>query len=156
MALLTLAERGAPRQALNDASPLYGPFFDYYDTAITDPDLEPATMELCRLRLAQLLSAPGLGEPVPGASLAEGLAEAISGWPTDERVTDAQRTCLTFAEQFLIDAQGITDEQANEVRALLGDRGLAAFVLALGLIEQYQRLLLLLDPGLAQPDRARP
>lgn len=57
--------------------------------------------------------------------------------------------CLGYAEQFLLDANGIDASVARPVAALLGDAGLVVFTLWLGLLESEERIrrLLRLAPG---------
>jgi alkylhydroperoxidase family enzyme len=104
----------------------------------------PATLlELARLRMAQLLGAargrPGGELELRTAAVAAGLdadkAAHVSSWPTDPRFTEAERAGLGLAEQFLIDAKGVRDEDVAAVRDALGDRGAVAFTVALALLE---------------------
>ena len=122
------------------------------DAAIWEQDvLDAAALELCRLRIAQLLDCrPALDERTP-AALAAGIDEAavaeLSAWPSSELFDAHMRTCLGYAEQLLMDAQGVTDEQAAEVVAALGEGGFLVLTYACGFFETTQRARILLGEG---------
>lgn len=119
------------------------------DAAIWEQDaLDPVVLELCRLRIAQLLgSGAALRERTPAASaagLSEATVAALPGWPSSEEFDDRQRTCLGYAEQVLMDAQGVTDEQAADVMAAVGEGGFLVLTYACGFFETTQRARLVL------------
>lgn len=105
--------------------------------------LDPVTLELCRLRIAQLLgceSAIGYRTPEAVAGgLDEEMVSVLSAWPEDNRFDRNRRVCLAYAEQLLIDAQGVTDYQANDVVAAIGEGGFLVLTYACGLFETTQR-----------------
>ena len=111
-------------------------------------ETDPLLLELCRLRMAALLGFSA--EQARRTSLARtaGLEEAkiaeLAAWPTSPRFTARERACLTLAEQFLIDANGVTDEHIAEVADHLGPAGCYAFVQALSVVETVQRACLTL------------
>lgn len=112
--------------------------------------LPAASIELCRRRFAQLLgndqaATPGLA-PLPHQQ-----AEALAQWPTSPAFAAVERSVLAFAEQFLVDARGISEDDAAAVREHAGESGLLALTIALGVIEAEQRLALALaaDGGTA-------
>ena len=84
----------------------------------------PLLLELCRLRIAQLLGCEAaLVHRTPeavAAGLDENLVSSLSQWPTDARFSDQARTCLGYAEQLLIDAQGVSDEDATRIMDAVG------------------------------------
>jgi alkylhydroperoxidase family enzyme len=71
-------------------------------------------------------------------------AAELPRWPTSPRFDAGERACLALAEQFVIDANGVTDEQVADVTAHLGPRGCYAFVQALSVVETFQRACLTL------------
>ena len=79
-----------------------------------DAGIDAVTLELCRLRMATLIgSAADLAVREPravAAGLTEELVAALPDWPTSSRFTDAHRAALRFAEQYVIDAHGFTDD----------------------------------------------
>jgi hypothetical protein len=84
--------------------------------------VDPDILELCRRRIAALLGNEVEDGPEPESA--------------------AQRACLEFAEQFVIDVASLSDAQAEAVGKELGGDGLSSFVNALLVIEQRQRLQL--------------
>jgi alkylhydroperoxidase family enzyme len=110
--------------------------------------VDPIVLELCRLRIAQLLgSSDELARRTPTA-IAAGLDEAtvseLRQWPTSERFDARLRTCLGYAEQVLLDAQGVSDEQAAAVIAAMGDGGLLVLTYACGFFETNARARIVL------------
>jgi alkylhydroperoxidase family enzyme len=111
-------------------------------------ETDPVLLELCRLRMAALLTSPAEQARRTGRAAAAGLDEAkvaeLPRWPTSPRFDARERACLALAEQFVIDANGVTDEQVADVTAHLGPRGCYAFVQALSVVETFQRACLTL------------
>src|SRR5262245_20219869 len=105
-------------------------------------------LELCRLRVAQLLRCDGelrlRYEPARTAGLDEGKIAQLERWPTAPEFTAAERACLAYAEQFVLDAHGISDAQAAAVTSHLTPAGLVALTEALALFEGFARLRLVL------------
>jgi alkylhydroperoxidase family enzyme len=113
--------------------PAYGEAMRDVEAAIWSQDvLEPEILELCRLRIAQLLGADDVGN------------EQLRRWPSDPTFTERQRVCLGFAEQVFVDAQGVTDEQAAEVIDEIGDGGFLVLLYACGFFETTERARILL------------
>jgi hypothetical protein len=96
------------------------------------------TLELCRVRIAQLLC----NVDEYASELDPALVGAISAWPRSEVLTAGQHACLAFAEEFVIDVASLADAAAAAVVAELGEQGFADFVNALLVIEQRQRMRL--------------
>jgi hypothetical protein len=108
--------------------------------------LPATTLELCRLRLAQLLAS----EPAwqhSECALPAGQREALSDWPASPAFSDADRACLAVAEVHAMDAAAITDAQAEAVKAYYGDVGYVALVQALGVFDAMIRLGLIWELG---------
>lgn len=107
--------------------------------ALWDAVDDPVTVELCRLRLAQLHQCDAELALRTDVAVAAGLTEAavdeLARWPSSAAFTPHQRACLAFAEQFAIDVHGLGDEQAATVAAGFGPAGFVAFVMALGLYD---------------------
>lgn len=113
--------------------------------------VDPCVLELCRLRIAQLNEARHpLGVRTPEA-LRAGLREdriaALASWWTSDAFSETERACLRFAEQFALDAKGITDADAAAVVAALGDAGTVAFVEALAIFDGFSRFCASLEIG---------
>ena len=111
-------------------------------------ETDPVLLELCRLRMATVLTYPAEQARRTGRAAAAGLDEAklaaLPSWPTSPRFDARERACLALAEQFVIDANGVTDELVAAVTEHLGPEGCYAFVQALSLLETFQRACLAL------------
>jgi alkylhydroperoxidase family enzyme len=109
---------------------------------------DPIPLELCRLRMATLLDFPGEQTRRTARARAAGLAEdtiaELPQWPSSSRFGARERACLSFAEQFVVDANGVTDEQVADITSHLGPDGCYAFVQALSMVETFLRACLTL------------
>jgi len=116
--------------------------------------VDPVVLELCRLRVAQLLGArypQSVRTPeARAAGLPEGRIAALACWRTSDDFGETERACLRFAEQFVLDAKGITDADAAAVVGALGDAGTVAFVEALAIFDGFSRFCCSLDVGASQ------
>ena len=120
----------------------------YRDAVWSDPAGDPLLLELCRLRVAQLLGLDPAALARHPAALRAGLDEAqvgeLSRWPTSARFAARERAALAFAEQWLLDPGGMRDEDCAALRTQLGEPGCAAFTMGLALVEATLRLELAL------------
>jgi alkylhydroperoxidase family enzyme len=137
----------APVLALRpDLATLYG---DLLERLWTDTDLDPVLLELCRLRQATLLGCQAeVGRRTSyaiDAGLREDQVASLASWPTAETFGEVERACLAYTEAFVVDPHGVDDEQAATVRALIGEDGLVALTMALGLYDGVCRLHLALE-----------
>jgi len=114
-----------------------------------DPATDPLLLELCRLRIGQMLGLDPRTRPVSPAAVAAGLDDAtiadLPRWPTSLRFGARERAALAFAEQWLFDPSGVTDDDCAALRGAIGDPGCAAFTMGLALSEAMLRLELALD-----------
>lgn len=109
-----------------------GPAFEEYRRAVrADPAAHPDLLEMCRQRMAYLLGVPA-EEVGPGAR------------PDLAHLTARQRAALSFAEQWVIDPAGMTDDDCARLRAQLGDAGAAWFTMGLAVVEAELRVALAL------------
>jgi alkylhydroperoxidase family enzyme len=111
-------------------------------------EVDPVVLELCRLRIALVLRYTAECERRSSRAEAAGLTNAkiaeLPLWPTSPRFTELERSCLALTEQFVIDANGVTDAHVAAVSHHLGPEGCYAFVQALSALETYQRACLTL------------
>lgn len=109
---------------------------------------DPVLLELCRLRTATLLDFPAETARRTARAAAAGLTDdtvaELPRWPTSPSFGDRERACLALAEQFVIDANGVTDELVADVTEHLGPEGCYAFVQALSMVETFLRACLAL------------
>ena len=106
--------------------------------------VSPVTLELCRLRMATLLaSEAALSERSPAAmdaGLTEERIALLPRWPTDPSFSAEERTCIGFAEQFVIDHGQISDDDVRALTELLTAEGVVTFTTALITWDNQHRL----------------
>jgi alkylhydroperoxidase family enzyme len=144
-----LADGDTVFERVVDQRPQYAAALRAVDDALWAQDLVgPIVLELCRLRIAQLLASPDeLARRTPAAiaaGLDEGMVSELAQWPTSDRFDARLRACLGYAEQVLLDAQGVSDDQATAVVAAMGDGGLLVLTYACGFFETNTRARLVL------------
>lgn len=151
------ADRPTPfEQALGVRPELLEQYRDLYAQLWADRLVDPAILELCRLRIAQLHgSATELSvryAPAVEAGVTEEKVEALPSWPASPLFSDHERACLAFAEKLVIDVHAITDAESDAVAAGMAPAELVAFTLALGLFDALGRfrLVLGLEPPFAE------
>ena len=66
----------------------------------------------------------------------------LADWYSSTTLTAAERACIAFTEEYMIDVASLSDATAAAVREQLGDQGTADFVSALLVVEQRQRIAL--------------
>lgn len=137
---------------------LYGPFREFYAVFWRDELVDLVVLELCRLRVAQLLGceselavryAPNGILPLD-ALVSEEIVTELAQWPTSERFDAPQRAALAFAEQFVIDPKGIRGPVRDELRAHFALPEVVALTEALALFDGFTRFRLVL--GVDGPD----
>jgi len=111
--------------------------------------VDPVILELCRLRIAQLHAArhplSTRMREAREAGLDEAKIAALAEWWRHPGFSDLERACLRFAEQFVMDAKAMSDDEARPVVEGLGDAGTVAFVEALALFDGFGRFGRMLD-----------
>jgi alkylhydroperoxidase family enzyme len=111
-------------------------------------ETDAVLLELSRLRIATLLGSTAelarRTARATDAGLTEAKVAALPAWPTSPLFTDRERACLSLTEQFVIDANGVTEEQVAEVTEHLGVAGCYAFVESVSVLETFQRACLTL------------
>jgi alkylhydroperoxidase family enzyme len=111
-------------------------------------DSDPALLELARLRIATLLrneeELTRRSTLARQAGLSEDKLAQLAAWPTSSLFTSRERACLALTEQFVMDANGVTEAQVAQVTEHLGGAGCYAFVEGLSAMEAFQRACLVL------------
>ena len=121
---------------------------DYYQLFMADyrkslSHLDPVLVELCRVRLAQMVES-GFDlsvrySPSVEAGLTEEKIAALSDYPTSELFTERERTALEFTEQWVIQSSSITDEDTNRLLTVLTAEEFIYFCKALSVMDQFAR-----------------
>jgi len=114
--------------------------------------VDPVLLELCRLRMAQLLGdRAGAAVRTPEAvvaGLSEQLVVHLDHWWDHPAFGEPERSALAVAEQFVVDVHGVGDELFGRLATALGPAGAVAFSLGLALFDGQSRLrLAFVAPG---------
>lgn len=116
--------------------------------------ISPVLLELCRLRVAALHRCePELNRDSPaalGSGLQDRMLEVMIAGDYAAHLSEGEAACVSLAEQFVMDPQGITDDMATAAKLEVGDPGLVALLEALAMFDGFCRFQLMLgaDPGL--------
>jgi len=117
----------------------------------------PSLLQLAQLRVRQLHGL-ALGVHRMSEALEAGWDESrvaeLDAWWKSARFDAGERACLRLAEQFVLDAKGISGEDITPVRDALGDAAVVAFVEALAIFDGFTRFQKML--GIAQASGASP
>ena len=139
---------------------LYDAFRAFYAVFWTRPLLDPVVLELCRLRVAQLV---GCATEVHvryrvarDAGLTETQIAALARWPDEPTFTDAQRAALAYAEQFVLDPHGVTDAQHRELLEHFSAAQLVELTAGLALFLGFSKIAVALGPPPDMPTMVVP
>jgi alkylhydroperoxidase family enzyme len=106
--------------------------------------MRPALVELCRLRIAQIVRGSDAALIDPSEAGAAGVTSAqlaeLATWYTSDRFDATERACLQLAEYFCYSAQSVTDEIVAEVSANLTAEQVLALTNAIWVSDSSQRL----------------
>jgi alkylhydroperoxidase family enzyme len=134
---------GNDRQTLMNQLPGIGDRFQaLYASFWKLPQLPATTLELCRLRIAQLHNSD-LDWQMQEAEVSPAQRAELRRWPDSPHFSAAEHACLALTEVHAMDAGAITDEQADAVKQHFGEVGLVALLQALGVFDGMIRLGLL-------------
>ena len=118
----------------------------------------PVLLQLVQLRVRQMHGLDVAGTHRMSEALEAGWDEArapqLETWWQSERFDATERACLRLAEQFVVDAKGITDAEVAPVRAALGDATVVALVEALAIFDGFTRFQKML--GIASAEAPSP
>ena len=119
---------------------------------------DPQVLEMCRLRIAQLhastYDAALRSEPAVSAGLTEDKINELGLYSSSPLYSEHERRALAFAEHYVMDVHGITDEVFAAVAEGMTSAQMAAFTFALGIFDGLTRFRVMLgvrpNPGTAQ------
>lgn len=108
------------------------------------PAVDRDLLELVRMRIAMLLGdAAELARVAAEPTLGEKIRN-LPEWPKSALFSDAERACLDYAEQYVIDVSGMTDDHAQALLRHFTVPEIFAFAHAVYLIDAAQRTNLVL------------
>jgi alkylhydroperoxidase family enzyme len=123
-------------------------FRDFYARLWSPTVIDPVILELCRLRIAGLLGCHTevavRSAPAVEGGLTEEMVTALASWPSSPLFDDTTRTCLGFAEQFVIDPAGISAADRTAVRQAVGYPRLVGLAQAVATFDGFCRFRLVL------------
>lgn len=96
---------------------------------------DPVLLDLCRLRLGQLV-----GRDLAPRHAPEAKVVALRRWPTDPAFTEAERALLDFCEHYAIDARTVTDAQAARLHEHFDEPALAALTTGIAVYDALARV----------------
>lgn len=99
--------------------------------ATNDPEL----LDLCRLRLGQLV-----GRSLPPRSAPPEKVAALRAWPSDPAFTEAERAVLDFCEHYALDARSVTDAHATRLLEHFDEPALAALTTGIAVFDALVRV----------------
>jgi alkylhydroperoxidase family enzyme len=112
--------------------------------ALLSSFMRPALVELCRLRIAQIVrgsdAAPISVSDAETAGVSPAQLAELATWYTSERFDATERACLQLAEYFCYSAQSVSDEIVAEVSAHLTPEQVLALTNAIWVSDSSQRL----------------
>jgi alkylhydroperoxidase family enzyme len=127
---------------------LFAHFGDFYARLWEPTVMDPVIVELCRLRVAQLVGCADeltvRSRPALDLGLTEDDVAELRSWPTAKRFDDTTRACLGFAEQFVMDPSGISDADRTSLRGAVGFPRLVGLSQAVATFDGFDRFRLVL------------
>jgi alkylhydroperoxidase family enzyme len=135
---------------------LFTAFRDFYARLWDPAVLDPRVVELCRLRVAQLLGCASeqavRSRPAVDAGLTESTVTLLRSWPTADAFDETARACLAFTEQFVLDPGLIGAGDRARVRDAVGYRRLVGLTQAVAVFDGFDRFRLVLGLDGPRPD----
>ena len=118
---------------------LYADYRGFADSVCEGGLVEPRLLDLCRVRVAQILGWASVPTALDDARVA-----ALADWRRSERFSDRDRACLRLAEGFVLDPHGVADADAAAVAAHLSPPEMVALIEALAVFDGFTRMRLIL------------
>lgn len=121
---------------------------EYYEHFMKDyvasvSRVDPVLVELCRLRIAQMVEsafdAALRYAPALAAGLSEAKIAALADYPTSPLFSERERVALEFAEQWVIQSSTITDDDVERVQTVMSAEEFIFFCKALSVTDQLAR-----------------
>ena len=121
---------------------------DYYRLFIDDyvrslRRLDPALVELCRIRIAQLVESEFdqalRYRPAVEAGLTETKLAEVTDYPTSPLFTERERAVLEFTEQFVIQSSSISDDDCARLQQHITAEEFIHLTKALSVMDQFAR-----------------
>jgi len=144
---------GAPATTSFDAAfglrpELYADYQAFVDLFWSRRLVDPTLLELCRVRVAQILGCEAEERRRTPQAMAAGLDEArvaaLADWQRSPLLTEVERACLRLTDGFVLDPHGVSDADAAAVAAHLSPKEMMALIEALAVFDGFTRFHLIL------------
>jgi alkylhydroperoxidase family enzyme len=117
--------------------------YQAFESQLWSSGVEPALLELCRLRVATILGCAGELRR-RAAALDERLVAALDRWAASEAFSPLQRAALRLTDGFVLDPHGVSDADAAALAAHLSPAQMVALIEALAVFDGFTRFRLML------------
>lgn len=111
--------------------------------------VDPALLEMARLRIAKLVGCVHELERRTPEAIRAGLTEAkiaeLALWPSSPLYTEHDRVVLAFCESYVIDAHSVTDELCAHLNLLFSPTELSGLTIAIAVFDAMARFRTALD-----------
>ncbi|WP_405607149.1 carboxymuconolactone decarboxylase family protein [Streptomyces sp. NBC_00076] len=138
----------APVEGPTELDQVWGKRRAYYEIFMQDYNasvgrVDPVLLELCRIRIAELVES-GFDlslryQPAREAGVTEEKIGAVARYPESALFSDRERAALEFTEQFVIQSSAIFDQDVARVQAHLNAEEFIYLTKALGVMDQFAR-----------------
>lgn len=116
-------------------------FKAFYGTLWDEALIEPALLEMARLRIAQIHGCNAeLALRQTNCGFSDEKFEALSHWRNSDLFDDRERALLSYAEQIPYAHTAISDEDAAKVVEAIGEADYVAFSVAVGMFDAICRV----------------
>lgn len=126
----------------------YARFREMYAGLWDASAIDPVVLELCRLRIATVLGCDAERAirytDASDAGLTEARVAMLPRWPDDPVFSAGERSAIEFAEQYVIDPHGLTDEHFAALHREFDEPALATLSLAVAMFDALTRMRLAL------------
>ena len=134
--------------------PAYERFRALYGSLWNPDVLDPTLLELCRLRIAAVLGCESEARVRFRDAMEAGLTEekiaALPRYTSAPELSERERSCIAFAEQYVLDPHGLDDSDFARLRASLDSKQIATLTLAVAVFDALARFRLAL--GILPPE----
>jgi alkylhydroperoxidase family enzyme len=118
----------------------------FYASLWDHAPIDPALLEICRLRIAALHGCDSeLGLAYAGSNVTAGQVANLDSWETSNQFGPVERAALRLAERMPWNHHDITDSEVADACQHLGEPATVALIVALALFDARCRLRLAFD-----------
>ena len=133
---------------------------ELHDSLWNESDADPVILELCRIRMAQLIGSPADLAVRYQPALADGLGddrlETLGEWPISDLFDERDRAALNFAEKYVIDAHSITDADCARMNEHFNPEQIAALTTGLAMFDAMARFRVALSAMVPDEPKVAP